>query len=187
MTCLESREQMPAHQWEVREAEEEGIQVFPSRTFKEVTAQDGTVTGVRTVQVNFRGFVEGRPDFDELPGTEEILSAQVVIFAIGQRPDSSCLKQAKAGRGGRVEVDPQTLAASVPGIFAGGDAVTGTAFIVDAIAAGHRAARSIAAFRRPPAAVVSISCPPALLSSARRKSSKPSRQEMPAHFQEMKE
>ena len=41
MTCLESREQMPAHDWEVREAEEEGIQVYPSRTFKEVTISRG--------------------------------------------------------------------------------------------------------------------------------------------------
>ncbi len=146
MTCLESREKMPSHEWEVRDAEEEGIEVFPSRTFKEITQQDGRVTGVRTAQVTFRGFLEGRPDFDEHPGTDEILAADVVIFAIGQRPESECLKKASRQRGGRVQVDPETLATDVPGIFAGGDAVTGTAFIIDAVAAGHKAAKSIAAY-----------------------------------------
>jgi heterodisulfide reductase subunit A-like polyferredoxin len=148
MTCLEGRGQMPAHEWELRDAEEEGIQVYPARTFKEVTNAAGKVTGVRTVNVNFRGFIEGRPDFDEVPETEEIILADVVIFAIGQRPESDCLKQIKCQRGGRVEVDKETLTTNVAGIFAGGDAVTGTAFIVDAIAAGHRAAGSIEDYLR---------------------------------------
>ena len=143
MTCLEGRGQMPAHEWEIRDAEEEGIEIFPSRTFKEVTNDNGKVTGVRTVTVDFHGFIEGRPDFEEFPETEEIIPADVVIFAIGQRPESDCLKQVTRQRGGRIEVDKETLAANVAGIFAGGDAVTGTAFIVDAIAAGHLAARSI--------------------------------------------
>ncbi len=146
MTCLESLSQMPAHEWELRDASEEGIQILPARTFKEVTNEDGQVTGVRTVNVNFRGFIEGRPDFDEFPETEEVVPAEVVIFAIGQRPESECLKQARRMRGGRVEVDSESLATSIPGIFAGGDAVTGTSFIVDAIAAGHRAASSIQSY-----------------------------------------
>lgn len=146
MTCLEPREKMPAHSWEIRDAEEEGIAIFPSRTFKEITSHDGKVTGVRTVNINFRGFVDGKPDFDEYPETEAIIPADLVIFAIGQRPESDCLRGAEKGPGGRIQVDPQTLSTNIPGIFAGGDAVTGTAFIVDAIAAGHRAARSIAAY-----------------------------------------
>ena len=146
MTCLEGRDQMPAHDWEVRDAEEEGIEVFPARTFKEVTNENGKVTGVRTVSVLFRGFIEGRPDFDEYPETETVIPADTVIFAIGQRPETDCLKQATRLRGGRVQVDPEALTTDVPGVFAGGDAVTGTTFIVDAIAAGHKAARSITAY-----------------------------------------
>jgi len=144
MACLESRATMPAHDWEVRDAEDEGIAVFPSRTFKEVTSVDGRVTGVRCVQVDFRGFIEGRPDFDELPGTEETLPADVVIFAIGQRPQTGLMQgQVEMVRGRFPRVDPDTLETSLPGLFAGGDAVTGTTFVVDAIAAGHKAARSI--------------------------------------------
>ena len=101
---------------------------------------------MRTVQVNFHGFVEGRPDFDEYPGTEEVIPADVVIFAIGQKPESEVLKQASRQRNGRVVVDPHTLATDIPGIYAGGDAVSGTSFIVNAIAAGHTAARSIQAY-----------------------------------------
>jgi heterodisulfide reductase subunit A-like polyferredoxin len=144
MACLESREMMPAHDWEVRDAEEEGIEVFPSRTFKEVTSEGGRLTGVRCAEIDFRGFIEGRPDFDELPGTEAVIAADVVIFAIGQRPEIDCLQeQVETIRGRFPAVDPETMATSVPGIFAGGDVVTGTAFIVDAIAAGRKAARSI--------------------------------------------
>ncbi|HLE16268.1 MAG TPA: FAD-dependent oxidoreductase, partial [Anaerolineales bacterium] len=80
------------------------------------------------------------------PDTEEVLAADLVIFAIGQRPASECLTQASRQRGGQVIVDPQSLATDVPGLYAGGDAVTGTAFIVDAIAAGHTAAQSIGAY-----------------------------------------
>ncbi|MBN1537237.1 MAG: FAD-dependent oxidoreductase [Anaerolineales bacterium] len=147
MSCLESRQQMPAHDWEVRDAEDEGISVYPSRTFKEVTSENGQVTGVRTVQVNFRGFIEGRPDFDEIPDTEEVIAADMVIFAIGQRPEIECLQdKVETIRGRFPKADPDTLATNIPGVFAGGDAVTGTSFIVNAIAAGHTAARSIDRF-----------------------------------------
>jgi heterodisulfide reductase subunit A-like polyferredoxin len=146
LTCLEGRDQMPSHDWEVRDAEEEGIEILPSRTFKEITSQDGKVTGVRTVNVDFHGFVEGRPEFDEHPETETVIPADLVIFAIGQRPESNIMKKVNTQKGGRVEVNPKTMSTNIAGIFAGGDAVTGTAFVVDAIAAGHTAARSIEAF-----------------------------------------
>jgi NADPH-dependent glutamate synthase beta subunit-like oxidoreductase len=144
MTCLESREKMPAHDWEIRDAQEEGIEVSAGRTFKEVTNENGHVTGVRTVNVDFRGFIEGRPDFDEIPGTETVIPCDTVIFAIGQKPDLSSLGgKVETVRNRTVAVDKYTLATNVPGIFAGGDVVTGTTFVVDAIAAGHKAARSI--------------------------------------------
>jgi heterodisulfide reductase subunit A-like polyferredoxin len=144
MACLENRETMPAHDWEIKDATEEGIQLYPSRTFKEITSQAGEVSGVRCTGVNFRGFIDGRPDFDEIDGTEEVIPADTVIFAIGQRPDIACLQgKVETAHGRFPQVDADTLATSLPGIFAGGDVVTGTSFIVNAIAAGHKAARSI--------------------------------------------
>jgi len=163
MTCLESRETMPAHEWEILDAQEEGVDIFPSRTFKEITgapspltspsgggnASGERVTGVRCAEIDFRGFVDGRPDFDEIPGTEHVIEADVVIFAIGQRSDVSCLPEEVTDARGRLRtsaVDPVTLATEVPGLFAGGVVVTGPGFVVDAIAAGHKAARSIHAY-----------------------------------------
>jgi NADPH-dependent glutamate synthase beta subunit-like oxidoreductase/coenzyme F420-reducing hydrogenase delta subunit/NAD-dependent dihydropyrimidine dehydrogenase PreA subunit len=144
MMCLESRDRMPAHEWEILDAEEEGIEIFPSRSFKEITSDEGHVTGLRCAQIDFHGFKDGRPDFDELIGAEEVIGADVVIFAIGQRPQIDCLQDQVETIHGRFPlVDPETLATSLAGVFAGGDAVTGTAFIVDAIAAGQKAARSI--------------------------------------------
>jgi len=148
MACLESREMMPAHEWEILDAQEEGIEVFPSRTFEEITSADGRVTGVRCAEINFRGFVEGRPDFDEIPGTEQVIEADVVIFSIGQRSDVSCLPEEVTVHGRWAAADPVTLATDVPGLFAGGVVVTGPGFVVDAIAAGHRAARSMDAYLR---------------------------------------
>jgi heterodisulfide reductase subunit A-like polyferredoxin len=161
MSCLESRATMPAHDWEVRDAEDEGIAVYPSRTFKEITQEDGKVTGVRCVQVNFRGFIDGRPDFDEIPDTEEVIPADIVIFAIGQRPELDCLNgEVETVRGRFLKVDEETLATNVPGIFGGGDVVTGTSFIVNAIAAGHRAAQSIDRYLRGESLVVPKVRPP---------------------------
>ncbi|MGE5224823.1 MAG: FAD-dependent oxidoreductase, partial [Omnitrophica WOR_2 bacterium] len=152
-----------AHDWEVRDATDEGIEVFPSHTFKEITSSDGKVTGVRCVEVNFRGFVNGQPDFDEIPGSEKIIPADMVIFAIGQRPDIACLHdQVETVRGRFPLVDKETLATSLPGIFAGGDVVTGTAFIVDAIAAGHKAAKSIDRYLKNEPLAVIESRPPAV-------------------------
>ncbi|HMD90411.1 MAG TPA: FAD-dependent oxidoreductase [Anaerolineaceae bacterium] len=144
MACLESRSKMPAHDWEVRDAQEEGIEVFPSRTFKEISQINGSVSGVQCAQIDFRGFINGRPDFTEIPATEEIIPADLIIFAIGQVPVLGSLKDQVATERGRfLQIDPDTLATSLPGIFAGGDVVTGTSFIVNAIAAGHKAAGAI--------------------------------------------
>ncbi|MDD2695208.1 MAG: FAD-dependent oxidoreductase [Anaerolineales bacterium] len=163
MTCLESRQQMPSHDWEVRDAEAEGVQLYPSRAFKEVTTRDSAVSGVRVAEVNFRGFVEGRPDFDEIPGTEALLEADTVIFAIGQRPEVDCLQGAlELERGRFPKIDPETLATSLPGVFAGGDVVTGTSFIVNAIAAGHQAARSIDRYLKGEPLQTELKRPPAV-------------------------
>ncbi len=149
MSCLESRETMPAHDWEIEDAQEEGIAVYPSRTFKEVMRDGEQVTGLRCAQVDFRGFVDGRPDFSELAGTEEIIPADIIVFAIGQRPNLDGTPEGiETFRGRFLISDKETLETNIPGVFAGGDVVTGTSFIVDAIAAGHRAAQSIDGYLR---------------------------------------
>lgn len=148
MACLESRETMPAHDWEIAQAEAEGVEVFPARSFTRILNADGRITGVECVDVSFMAFDEdGRLTLETVPDSEHVIEADTVIFAIGQGVDAACLNgRVDMTRRRTVAVDPDSLATSRPGIFAGGDAVTGTAFIVDAIAAGHKAARSIDAY-----------------------------------------
>ncbi len=148
VSCLESREAMPAFEWEIRDAEDEGVVILPSRTFKEVMGAsyvDGEwVTGVRCIQVDFRGFIGGRPDLDEIPGSQEIIPADVVVFAVGQWPDlTGAPDSIERYRGRWLVADQETQITNLPGVTAGGDVVTGTSFIVDAIAAGHRAAHAL--------------------------------------------
>jgi heterodisulfide reductase subunit A len=146
-----SRAEAPAQRAELRQAEEEGV-LFDFLTMPvEILADgEGNVRAMRCIRMRL-----GEPDESgrrrpvPLEGSEFDMDGDVVIFAIGARPDVSGLPEEVAQtQGGTIVVDPVTLATDVPGLFAGGDAVTGPAFVVDAIAAGHRAARSIDAYLR---------------------------------------
>ncbi len=153
IACLESREKMPAFDWEIRDAEEEGVELFPGRNFQEVTGTgyvDGEwVTGVRCTRVDFRGFVDGRLDMDEIPNTEEIIPADVIVFAVGQWPDLTGAPEGlERFRGRWLVADQETQLTNLPSVSAGGDVVTGTRFIVDAIAAGHKAAHALDTYLR---------------------------------------
>ncbi|MDP3038768.1 MAG: FAD-dependent oxidoreductase, partial [Deltaproteobacteria bacterium] len=152
MACLESREKIPAHPDEVREAEEEGITIYDSRSFKRILDKDGHVAGVEAVNVTFMEFdSEGRLTLETQEGSEHILPCEVVIFAIGQRAGLAFIPES-AGVGitrqSTIAVNPNTLAATRPGVFAGGDATTGTAYVIEAVAAGHKAAASIHRYLR---------------------------------------
>ncbi|MDR0842803.1 MAG: FAD-dependent oxidoreductase [Acidobacteriota bacterium] len=174
MSCLESEDKMPAHDWEVRDARDEGIEVLAGRTFKEVSGKDGAVAGVKTVNVNFRGFKDGRPDFDEIKGSETVVPCDIVIFAVGQKPELALLTdKVKTVNNRTVAADSVSLATNVPGVFAGGDAVTGTTFVVNAIEAGHKAATAIVEYLKdggdkawPPAVAVEDRLPEATLDAA---------------------
>ena len=151
MACLEPRGEMPGFEWEIIVAEEEGIHICPGRTFKEVVIEDNQIIGVQCVEVFFYGFKDGHPDMDELPGTEHILPADIVVWAIGQGADLSYLP-----KDGRIQlrepVGIQTnlgMMTSMPGVFVAGDVHRGvTFFVVDAIGEGHKSARSIDRYLR---------------------------------------
>lgn len=151
MACLEPRDEMPGFAWEIGEAEEEGIQIFPGRTFKEIMVEGNRIAGIRSVEIEFRGFVDGRPDFDEIRGTEHDIPGDLVIWAIGQEPDLSYLptngsidKRHPTG----IDTDPEMMS-SLPGVFCAGDLRLGmTNFIVDAIGEGHHVARCIDRYLR---------------------------------------
>jgi heterodisulfide reductase subunit A-like polyferredoxin len=148
LACLESREQMPAHPWEVEAAEAEGVVLYPGRTFEEILpGAYGGVRGVSCARVKSFHFGEGgRLFLEKEPGSQHILPCDTVIFSIGQRAGLAFIPD-DAGVGlterQTVAVNPNTLAATRAGVFAAGDTISGTAFVIEAVASGHTAAASI--------------------------------------------
>jgi heterodisulfide reductase subunit A-like polyferredoxin len=149
MTCVESRETMPASAWEVEESLAEDIEVFPSRTFLSVEREGARIKGVRCQEISGFAFTPQGLKVEPIPGTEHLLAADVIVFAIGQKPDLSPVKaETLRTPRGLMAVERETLQTTNPAIFAGGDAVTGTTSIVEAIGAGHRAAVCISQYLR---------------------------------------
>ncbi|HEY4691528.1 MAG TPA: FAD-dependent oxidoreductase [Anaerolineae bacterium] len=147
MACLESREKMPAHPWEIEEAEAEGVSIYPARSFKRILDESGHVTGVECVNVTFMEFdAEGKLMLETEPGSEHVIPCDMLIFSIGQRAGLAFIPD-DAGVGitrqQTIAINPNTFAATRPGVFAAGDATTGTAFVIEAVAAGHKVAATI--------------------------------------------
>ena len=165
MACLEPRGEMPGFQWEVAVAEEEGVKVCAGRTFKEIVVVDDKVVGVRCVEIIFHGFKNGRPNIEEIPGSEHILPADLIIWAIGQGPDFTFLPQ-DGSINTRFPVGIQsdeTMMTTLPGVFVAGDVHRGvTFFVVDAIKEGHNAALSIDRYLRGEKSAHPRTLPPAV-------------------------
>ncbi|MBE0480263.1 MAG: FAD-dependent oxidoreductase, partial [Dehalococcoidia bacterium] len=147
-----SRQEMPANEEEIVEAEEEGIKiqylVAPSR----IIGSSGKVSAIECIRMEL-----GEPDESgrrrpvPVKGSEFKIEVDNVIPAIGQSPDLSFLgpkSPIETGRGSTVKVDKVTLQTNIPGVFAGGDAVLGPATVIEAIAAGKEAAISIDRYLR---------------------------------------
>jgi NADH-quinone oxidoreductase subunit F len=139
-----SRDEMPAAKEEVDEAEHEGVRINYLAAPVRVLGKGGKVTGMECIRTELgEPDVTGRRRPVPVQGSEFVISTDVIIPAIGQEPDLSFLgkdSSVKASKWNFIEVDPDTLQTNVRGIFAGGDAVTGPASVIEAIAAGQKAA-----------------------------------------------
>jgi len=142
-----SREDMPANPWEVREAEEEGVKIeFGVAPLKIVG--EGEVSAIECIRTQLGEPDEaGRRKAVPIPGSEFKRDTDMVILAIGESPDVGFLpKEIEVNENGTVWVNPVTMETSVPGVFAGGDVVTGPASVIEAIRAGKIAASSIESY-----------------------------------------
>jgi NADH-quinone oxidoreductase subunit F len=140
------RKDMPAIIEEIAAAEEEGIHLKCLTAPTRVLTTDGKVSGVECVRMELKEYdTSGRRTPYPIAGSEYSIPVDTVIEAIGQRPDASFLQNngVKVGKGGTIVADRRTLATDRPGVFAGGDAVTGPQTVIWAVAAGQRAATSI--------------------------------------------
>lgn len=148
LACLETREKMPAHNWEVDAAEEEGVHLHPGRSFEQILGDSkGHVLGVECMVVESFSFDEnGRLIVSKVPGSLHTIECDTVIFSVGQRAGLAFIPDdAGVGITGKqtIAINPNTLAATREGVFAAGDSVSGTAFVIESVDSGHTAARSI--------------------------------------------
>jgi len=143
-----TRDAMPADKVEIHDAEQEGVQYHFLCNPSEILIEDGKVTGVECLRMEL-----GEPDASgrrrpmPIEGSEHVIPCDMVIPAIGQKVDTSCLQEEGLDialtRWGTVQVDPDTLETNVPGIFSGGDCASGPATLIEAMAAGMRVSHSI--------------------------------------------
>jgi len=144
MACLESREEMPAHEWEIQGAIEEGVRLLPSWGPEKILSDNGNVTGVELARCTSVFDEKGNfcPAFDD---TRESIQGDQVIMAIGQASDLSFLEEASpiSVHNGLIVVDQESLETGLKGVYAGGDVASMPGTIIHAIAAGRKAASSI--------------------------------------------
>jgi len=143
IVCLEDWGEMPAFKDEVQEALDEGINIEPRWGPNRVLLKDGKVVGLETIKCTSVFDENGcfSPKYDN--SIKEVLDSDSVILAVGQRCDLSYI-ELELGISDRViTADPETQVTSASGLFAGGDAVSGPASVVKALAAGRRAVFTI--------------------------------------------
>jgi formate dehydrogenase beta subunit len=142
--CLEKREEMPAHAWEIARAEEEGVVIHNALAPKKVLGGN-VATGVGLIRCTsvFDSACNFNPTYDD--AITEKMEGETIILAVGQMAD---LRYVKGENGiatsrGRIEARETDLSTGQQGVFAGGDVVTGPESIIGAIAQGRKAAASI--------------------------------------------
>ena len=142
-----SRDEMPANDEEIEQAEQEGVQLQFLTAPVGISAQNGKVDSMECTRM-----VLGEPDSsgrrrpEPVAGSEFTMKVDTVIAAIGQRLENPNLdhdSQVEFTKRGFISVSEETMETSVEGVFAGGDCISGPATVVEAIAAGRRAATSI--------------------------------------------
>jgi len=147
MACLECREEMPANPWEVKEAIEEGVKIMPSWGPKRILRDNGKVSEIELIRCTSVFDNQGNfcPSFATI--TETVQSDQIIL-AIGQATDLSFIGEDNPLKiaNGLIVVDSETLETGISGVFAGGDVAKAPGSIIDAVAAGRRAASSIDKF-----------------------------------------
>ena len=135
--------EMPASPEEIEAALAEGVKVYFLAAPSRIISQDGELKleciGMELGAVD----ASGRRRPEPIKGSEFSMSFDTVIAAIGQRPEIPDKFALATGQGNTIQVDPDSLATAREGIFAGGDAVSGPASVIEAIAAGRQAAISI--------------------------------------------
>ena len=138
-----TRSEMPASAEEIEEAIAEGVKIEFLVAPSMIARRNGRVE-VGSIRMRLGAIdASGRPSPEPIEGSEFLTSFDTIIAAVGQRPEIPNQFKLTTGRGNAIEVNPETLATSRHGVFAGGDAKNGPASVIEAIADGRQAATSI--------------------------------------------
>lgn len=139
-----TRREMPAEDLEIQEAQEEGIEFRFLVAPLEVIGPKGKVESIHLQKMEL-----GEPDESgrrrpvPISGAEEVVPVDTIISAIGQQVRPDGLEAVGLTRKGTIATGSGSLATDIPGVFAGGDAVTGPGIAIEAIAQGQQAAREM--------------------------------------------
>ncbi|MGQ9455651.1 MAG: NADPH-dependent glutamate synthase [Armatimonadota bacterium] len=148
-----SRSEMPARAEEIENAEEEGVRFLLLTNPKRFIGDHrGAVQAIECLRMELGELDEsGRPRPIPVPGSEFVIECDIVIVALGQNPNPlirMTTPELKTEEWGGIVVDPETGMTSIPGVFAGGDVVTGEATVIAAMGAGKIAAAGVDKFIR---------------------------------------
>ncbi len=142
-----TREQMPAYEEEVEEAENEGIKMLMLTSPFEITGSDGKVTGIKCRKMRLGEFDRtGRRRADDSGENDFVIEADQIIAAVSQASEANdYVKDVNLtlNSSNYIKADPLTGQTSEKGIFAGGDVVTGPWSVIEATSSGEKAAVGI--------------------------------------------
>ncbi|MGB6034351.1 MAG: FAD-dependent oxidoreductase, partial [Bacteroidota bacterium] len=150
-----TRDEMPAFPEEIEAALQEGVRLETLVAPIGILSEDGRLSGVECIN-NELGEIDqsGRRRPVAVPGTQHVVPLNTLVVAISEGSDTDCVAVAGANRlevddaRKTIRVDRETLTTNRPGVFAGGDVVTGPNTVVDAIASGQKAAMMIDLYLR---------------------------------------
>ena len=144
-----SKEEMPAYEEEVEAAEKEGIKIEYLAMPSKLIDTNGHVTGMECLKTKLGApDKSGRRKPEPVAGSAFTVTADTVISAIGEEPDLGFLGGTLKKSGTFLKAQPHSCETEKAGVFAGGDVVTGPRTVIEAIAAGRRAAIAIDRFLR---------------------------------------
>jgi len=137
-----SREEMPCFEPEIREAEEEGVEILVLRNPMKYIGEDGILKQVQLVKMKLgEKDASDRRSSESIQGSEYIEDVDFIIEAIGLKPTTTpFIGQLELNKNGTIKADLKTLQTSVPYIFAGGDSTTGATTLIEAAGQGKKAA-----------------------------------------------
>lgn len=143
--CLECHGEMPAHDEQLTQAQEEGIEILPSQQCLRILREKEAVTGIECIDLKSMRFEKGQLVTSPIPASEHVVLADMVIVAVGQESNLNAISgiPRESILRGRAVADPNAAVVSKQGLYAGGDVVSGPSSVIEAIASGRRAAMSI--------------------------------------------